>query len=161
MAKKKEKGWQSESGQSPSSQDSKSKVSSSSLANLKVDAMKASKTISKDTELLAVTKSKESQSTSGAKINSAQPANQKEKSTNKDNMFATMGNIIQFLKEVDVERRKISWPSRDQVIRETYSVLVLVAVITLLVLSFDWLLGIVFGYLEHFARLHGGGIGKG
>jgi preprotein translocase SecE subunit len=74
------------------------------------------------------------------------------------------GNAIaearQFLKEVVFEFRKITWPERSQVLRETWSVLFLVAVITLMVLGFDWVLGnVVFGPLEHFARLHGGGIG--
>jgi preprotein translocase SecE subunit len=68
---------------------------------------------------------------------------------------------LQFLKEVGIERRKISWPQREQVVRETMSVLFLVAAITLLVLSYDWVLGWAFGGLEHFARLHGGGVGKG
>jgi preprotein translocase SecE subunit len=66
----------------------------------------------------------------------------------------------QFLKEVYIEFHKITWPDRAQVIRETYSVLVLVALITLLVLGFDWFLGkVVFGPLDYFARMHGGGIG--
>lgn len=68
--------------------------------------------------------------------------------------------LRQFLFEVFVEFRKITWPSREQVFKETLSVLFLVAVITLMVLGFDWVLGnVVFGPLEHFARLHGGGIG--
>jgi preprotein translocase SecE subunit len=68
----------------------------------------------------------------------------------------------QFLKEVVIEFNKITWPERGQVIRETYSVLFLVTMITLMVLCFDWFLGnAIFGPLEHWARLHGGGIGKG
>lgn len=66
----------------------------------------------------------------------------------------------QFIKEVVIEFRKISWPEFRQVVRETWSVLFLVAVITLMVLGFDWVLGnVIFGPLEHFAKLHGGGIG--
>lgn len=69
---------------------------------------------------------------------------------------------LQFAKEVLLEFRKISWPDRRQVFRETLSVLFLVAFITLLVLGFDWFLSkLVFGPLEHFARLHGGGVGRG
>jgi preprotein translocase SecE subunit len=72
----------------------------------------------------------------------------------------TFKEAKQFFSEVVVEFRKISWPDRAQVIRETWSVLVLVTVITLLVLGFDWVLGnAVFGPLEHFARLHGAGVG--
>ncbi|MBS1952793.1 MAG: preprotein translocase subunit SecE [Cyanobacteria bacterium SZAS-4] len=68
--------------------------------------------------------------------------------------------LRQFIKEVVVEFRKISWPEFRQVVRETWSVLFLVAVITLMVLGFDWVLGnVIFGPLEHFAKLHGGGIG--
>ena len=68
--------------------------------------------------------------------------------------------IAQFLREVAIEHRKITWPERPQIIRETWSVLVLVACITVVVLAFDWVLGqAVFGPLEHFARLYGAGRG--
>ncbi len=75
---------------------------------------------------------------------------------------AKRGNVLtesaQFLREVAIEHRKIAWPDRAQIIRETWSVLVLVACITILVLAFDWVLGqAVFGPLEHFARLYGAG----
>lgn len=74
----------------------------------------------------------------------------------------TFTEAKEFFKEVVIEFRKISWPDRAQVIRETWSVLVLVAAITVLVLAFDWVLGnMVFGPLEHYIRLHGGGIGHG
>lgn len=72
----------------------------------------------------------------------------------------SLKDIRQFLKDVVVEFTKITWPSRSQVLQETWSVLFLVALITLLVLGFDWFLGhVVFGPLEHWARLHGGGVG--
>lgn len=71
-------------------------------------------------------------------------------------------DVRQFLKEVAIEFNKITWPDRAQVIRETYSVLFLVTIITLMVLAFDWFLGhAIFGPLEHWARMHGGGIGHG
>jgi preprotein translocase SecE subunit len=70
--------------------------------------------------------------------------------------------VQQFLKEVVIEFNKITWPGRAQVVQETYSVLFLVTVITLMVLSFDWFLGkAIFGPLEYWARIHGGGIGRG
>jgi preprotein translocase SecE subunit len=73
----------------------------------------------------------------------------------RENVFTS---VAQFLREVAIEHHKITWPDRAQVIRETRSVLVLVAFITLVVLAFDWVLGqAVFGPLEHFARLHGAG----
>jgi preprotein translocase SecE subunit len=71
-------------------------------------------------------------------------------------------DFLQYLREVQIEFRKISWPESGEVIRATYSVLFLVAVITLLVLGFDFALGkVFFGPLEHWARMLGGGIGRG
>lgn len=66
-----------------------------------------------------------------------------------------------FIQEVMIEFKKISWPTRAQVLQETWSVLFLVAVITLLVLGFDWILSNwVFSPIEHWTRIHGGVIGK-
>lgn len=74
----------------------------------------------------------------------------------------TLKEVLQFIKEVRIEFFKISWPELPQVVRETLSVLVLVAIITLMVLGFDWFLAhAIFGPLEHWARLHGGGVGPG
>jgi len=75
---------------------------------------------------------------------------------------AKRGNVFtetaQFLRDVAIEHRKITWPEMPQIVRETWSVLVLVACITVLVLAFDWVLGqAIFGPLEHFARLYGAG----
>lgn len=73
-----------------------------------------------------------------------------------------IGQAVQFGKEVLVEFRKVTWPERRQVIRETFSVLFLVAAITLMVLGFDWVLShLVFNPIESWARMHGGGIGRG
>lgn len=72
----------------------------------------------------------------------------------------SLKDIRQFLKDVVVEFTKITWPGRQQVIQETLSVLFLVALITIAVLGFDWFLShAIFGPLEHWARLHGGGVG--
>jgi preprotein translocase subunit SecE len=74
------------------------------------------------------------------------------------NAFA---HAVQFLKEVNIESRKITWPERSLVLRETWGVIVLVAVLTFLVLGFDWAVGhFVFQPLEHWARILGGGIGR-
>ena len=74
---------------------------------------------------------------------------------------SSVAQFRQFMMEVIAEYRKITWPPFNQVVTETGSVLFLVAVITLMVLGFDWLLSNwVFGPLEHFARLHGGGVGS-
>lgn len=95
---------------------------------------------------------------SGGSSGGASPGpSKKVKAEKKGNPIA---EFQQFVHEVLIEFRKISWPEFSQVVRETWSVLFLVAVITLMVLGFDWVLGnIVFGPLEHFARVHGGGIG--
>ena len=67
----------------------------------------------------------------------------------------------QYLKDVVVEFQKISWPDRSEIGRATLSVLVLVAIITLLVLGFDFILGrAIFGPLDHWVRLHGGLVGR-
>ena len=64
--------------------------------------------------------------------------------------------ISQFLNEVLAEFRKISWPERSQVARETFSVLFLVLLITVLVWVFDLVVGkFVFSPLEHWGHLYG------
>jgi preprotein translocase SecE subunit len=96
----------------------------------------------------------------------AEDGNESKKAQSKDEgaggLLKTMSDFQQFLKGVLVEFGKISWPSRGQVIQETTTVLCLVAIITVMVLAFDWFLGhAVFGPIEHWARLHGGGVGNG
>jgi preprotein translocase SecE subunit len=86
----------------------------------------------------------------------------KEKKKDGPGWLEGINNARQFLREVRIEFYKISWPDRLQVVRETYSVLVLVTLITVTVLAFDWFLSsAIFGPLEHFARMHGGGVGHG
>ena len=66
-------------------------------------------------------------------------------------------DFIKFLKEVRNEIKKITWPERGQVIKETWSVVVLVTLITFLVLGYDYVLGhFVFGPIEHWAKIHNG-----
>ncbi|HEY9760026.1 MAG TPA: preprotein translocase subunit SecE [Oculatellaceae cyanobacterium] len=78
----------------------------------------------------------------------------------KDSASGSSQNLPQFLREVVLEFKKITWPDGKEVAQATWSVLALVAIITLLVLGFDWLLAHAFFQpLEHFARLHGGGVG--
>jgi preprotein translocase SecE subunit len=97
-----------------------------------------------------------------APVIQVQQAKQIKKDTSGSSLFAGIASARQFLKEVAIEFNKITWPGRTQVIQETYSVLFLVTIITLMVLSFDWVLGkAVFGPLEYWARLHGGGVGRG
>ena len=66
-----------------------------------------------------------------------------------------IAGYIQFLKEVRIEYKKINWPDRRQIIQETWTVIILVTFITLLVLAYDWVLGnVVFGPLEHWIKLN-------
>jgi preprotein translocase subunit SecE len=62
----------------------------------------------------------------------------------------------EFLEEVRAEARKISWPERSQVIKETVNVLFLVALVTLFVWVFDLMVAkFVFAPLEHLGHLYG------
>lgn len=82
------------------------------------------------------------------------PSPKKDAKNQKSNAVA---DFIKFLKEVRVEVKKISWPERGQVIKETWSVVVLVTIITFLVLGYDYALGhFVFGPIEHWAKIHNG-----
>ena len=54
--------------------------------------------------------------------------------------------VGQFLKEVAIEHRKITWPDNKQVVRETWSVLFLVTAITMIVLGIDWVLYDTLGF---------------
>ncbi|MCW5821932.1 MAG: preprotein translocase subunit SecE [Cyanobacteria bacterium TGS_CYA1] len=68
-----------------------------------------------------------------------------------------VSDFAKFLKEVRTEIKKISWPERGQVFKETWSVVVLVTLITFLVLGYDYVLGhFVFGPIEHWAKIHNG-----
>jgi preprotein translocase SecE subunit len=76
--------------------------------------------------------------------------------------LSQIGDLRQFAKEVIAEFKKISWPAGKEVMQATWSVLALVTILTLLVLGFDYVLAhFAFGPLEHWARLHGGGTGRG
>ena len=55
-------------------------------------------------------------------------------------------NISSFLQEVKVEFLKISWPSREQVSREFFSVIVLVAFLTGIIYLIDKLFGAVVSF---------------
>jgi len=56
-------------------------------------------------------------------------------------------NLAQFLKEVRQEFARISWPTRQQALRESLIVLLVVIVISLLVFLFDVLFNILFNFL--------------
>ncbi len=81
---------------------------------------------------------------------------QGERTAKKDEKPAGNGikETLLFLNEVKNEARKITWPPRGQVAQETWSVIVLVTFITVMVLGFDYALGNwVFGPIEHFAKI--------
>ncbi len=87
-------------------------------------------------------------------VSTTQPEKQEEKK------HSLVTGVSQFLKEVAIEHRKITWPDRKQVLRETRSVLFLVTAITLIVLGIDWVLGnLIFGPLDHWAKMLGAGVG--
>jgi preprotein translocase subunit SecE len=91
----------------------------------------------------------------------AKAAAKPKKKDEESELGESIKDVRQFLKEVGIEFRKITWPGRRQVIQETWSVLFLVTLITLMVFGFDKVLAaVVFGPLEHWARLHGGGVGR-
>ncbi len=55
-------------------------------------------------------------------------------------------NLGSFLQEVKVEFLKISWPSREQVSREFFSVILLVAFLTSVIYLLDKLFGTIVGF---------------
>jgi preprotein translocase SecE subunit len=95
-------------------------------------------------------------------LNRRQATSQDRSSSKKEEEpLSQIGDLRQFIKEVVAEFKKITWPAGKEVAQATWSVLALVAVLTLLVLGFDWILAhVAFGPLEHWARLHGGGTGR-
>ena len=77
------------------------------------------------------------------------------KSKGKKEEKTGLASYIEFLKLTRIEYKKINWPDRRQIVQETWTVLVLVTFITLLVLGYDWVLGnLVFGPLEHWIKIN-------
>lgn len=90
-----------------------------------------------------------------------QPA-PKKKPDETGNAGQSIAELAQFLKETWIEFRKISWPTRQQVVKETWSVLVLVTMLTVSVLAFDFAVArVVFEPLDKYAKKIGGGVGTG
>lgn len=48
-----------------------------------------------------------------------------------------------FLSEVRTEFKKITWPTRQQVLTETVVVILVVTFLTLLIIAFDWLFSLI------------------
>jgi preprotein translocase subunit SecE len=60
--------------------------------------------------------------------------------------------FFRFLKEADIERRKVVWPSRQETLQTALMVLVVTILISLMLAGIDWMLG---GLIR--ALLSGGG----
>ncbi len=85
---------------------------------------------------------------------------QAKKNSNAQTEKQGLAGLIQFIADSLGELKKVTWPDRNQVIRETLSVIVLVALITGCVLAFDYgIAKAVFEPLDKLARHMGGGIG--
>ncbi len=51
------------------------------------------------------------------------------------------GAFFRFLKEADIERRKVVWPSHQEALQTSLMVIVVVILISLFLAGVDWLLG--------------------
>lgn len=112
----------------------------------------AAKPISKIPLILGAQSKK--QAKSKPSMDKEEPKKQPKKEEKSSPADSIRSSVI-FLKDVWKEARKITWPPRRQVVQETWSVLVLVAFITVLVLGYDYALGHwVFGPIEHFSKMN-------
>jgi len=53
------------------------------------------------------------------------------------------GAFFRFLKESDIERRKVVWPTHQEAVQTSLMVIVVVIIISLFLASVDWLIGTV------------------
>ncbi len=74
--------------------------------------------------------------------------NEKEVIEEKASTTAEPFNLMKFLQEVRGEFIKITWPSRDQVTREFFSVLLLVFVITGIIFLLDKIFEIIVNFFS-------------
>jgi preprotein translocase subunit SecE len=51
------------------------------------------------------------------------------------------GAFFRFLKEADIERRKVVWPSHQEAVQTSLMVIVVVIIISLFLASVDWMIG--------------------
>jgi preprotein translocase subunit SecE len=49
--------------------------------------------------------------------------------------------FFRFLKESDIERRKVVWPTHQETLQTSFMVIIVVILISLLLAAIDWLLG--------------------
>jgi len=52
------------------------------------------------------------------------------------------GAFFRFLKEADIERRKVVWPSHQETVQTALMVMVVTILISLVLAGIDWLLGV-------------------
>ena len=57
-------------------------------------------------------------------------------------------NLLTFFKEVRSEFLKISWPSKEQVTREFFSVILLVSILTGIIFIIDKTLGVIVSFFS-------------
>ena len=58
-----------------------------------------------------------------------------------------MNKLIQYLKDVRVEMRKVSWPSRNEIVAATTLVSIVSIVVAIVIKVFDMALSQVLGFL--------------
>jgi len=63
--------------------------------------------------------------------------------TKKPSLFARIGK---FFKDQKGEMKKITWPSKKQTFNNTKIVLIAVAITSVVVCAFDWLLGLLVSF---------------
>jgi preprotein translocase subunit SecE len=51
------------------------------------------------------------------------------------------GAFFRFLKEADIERRKVVWPTHQEAVQTSLMVMVVVIIISLFLASVDWMIG--------------------
>jgi len=51
------------------------------------------------------------------------------------------GTFFRFLKESDIERRKVVWPSHQETVQTSLMVIVVTIIISLFLASVDWMIG--------------------
>ena len=47
-------------------------------------------------------------------------------------------NFLGFFKSINLELKKVTWPTRKQLFRSTVTVLVIVAIVAVIISLFDW-----------------------
>ena len=51
------------------------------------------------------------------------------------------GAFFRFLKEADIERRKVVWPTHQEAVQTSMMVIIVVIIISLFLASVDWMIG--------------------